>query len=258
MDYMPDCSEHLNRATFRFHGEINDFLALERKYRHFEVTFKSNPAVKDTIESLNVPHVEIGEILINGKIVLVSQKIKDGDQVIVFTAPAPPENESLAFILDVHLGKLARFLRFMGLDTLYQNDYDDFEIIAISIRENRTILTRDIGILKDSKVNKGRWIRSTNPLAQLQEVVAYFNLCGKVNPFSRCAICNGRLVRTSKEQVIKELAENTRKYFDEFTRCESCGKLYWKGSHFQKINSLIKKVCETPKVQNRKTDEFIR
>ncbi|MFP4163825.1 MAG: Mut7-C RNAse domain-containing protein [Chitinispirillaceae bacterium] len=243
-----------NRATFRFYEELNDFLPPERRKRRFEVRFKGNPAIKDTIESLNVPHTEVDLILINGKSVPFSQKLNDNENVSVYPVfesmditttqklrPAPLRQ--VRFVLDVHLGKLARLLRLLGFDCLYRNDFLDEEIVRIASEQNRTVLTRDIGILKQSKVTHGRWIRSRKPLSQLKETIQRFNLCSQIKPFSRCMMCNGLIHPVSKKQVQDMLEEKTKQHYDEFARCSRCGKVYWKGSHYGKLDSVVKEVC---------------
>jgi len=156
--------------------------------------------------------------------------------------PAPLRRT--AFILDVHLGKLARFLRLLGFDTLYRNDYDDDEIVAIAQAEKRIVLTRDIGIFKHSAVTHGYWVRSTNINEQIYEIVDRFDLRKQCKPYTRCLACNGVMKVVEKEDVVSQLNEGTRKYYDSFSQCVSCGKVYWKGPHFDKLDNLVEKVCQ--------------
>ncbi|MFP4013150.1 MAG: Mut7-C RNAse domain-containing protein [Chitinispirillaceae bacterium] len=244
----------VNRATFRFNEELNDFLPVHRKKRRFEVSFKGNPAVKDTIESLNVPHTEVDLILINGNSAPFFQKLHDGDDVSVYPVTEsraitsfgqllPEPSGEVRFVLDVHLGKLARLLRLLGFDCYYRNDLDDREIVDISSEQHRTVLTRDIGLLKHAQVTHGRWIRSSDPLSQLKETIRRFGLCSEIAPFTRCLRCNGLIHSVNKEEVKNLLEEKTVRYYNEFARCSECGKIYWKGSHFSKLDAVVKEVC---------------
>ena len=89
----------------------------------------------------------------------------------------------------------------LGFDTKYQNYFTDYQIISISVKENRTILTRDLGILKHSDVTHGYWIRNTKPVKQIEEVVGRFNLRNNIEEFSRCIICNSKLNTVDKEKI---------------------------------------------------------
>jgi uncharacterized protein with PIN domain len=143
------------------------------------------------------------------------------------------------FILDVHLGKLAKYLRMLGFDTLYETDYTDFHIVDIATAQNRTILTRDVSILKIKSVTHGYWIRSQNPFKQLVEVIRRFDLTMTIKPFSRCTSCNGSMEKVTKESVMDRLEPKTKQYYEEFYQCESCKKVYWKGSHYENMKKFI-------------------
>ena len=230
-------------AAIRFYEELNDFL--EKSKRKVYFTVKTNPGqtVKDLIESENVPHTEVDLILVNSNSVDFSYQVKENDRISVYPVfesidiknatklrPLPLRNTQ--FILDVHLGKLARYLRIAGLDTLYSNSYEDDEIAEISARDGRIVLTRDRGLLKRSLIRRGYWIRSQKVIRQYQEVLKRFDLTDSVSMFSRCPSCNGLLKKTEKTDIIDRLPENTAKYFNNYKICSACGKIYWKGSHY--------------------------
>ena len=238
------------KIWFRFYEELNDFLPKKRKKVRFQIEFDQKQSVKDAIESLGIPHTEIDLILVNGQSVSFDYHILPDDNISVY-----PVFESLdisrvtrlrnkplripSFILDVHLGKLAKYLRMTGFDTLYENRLDDNEIVEIAIREKRIILTRDIGLLKHKVVTHGYWIRSQKPVEQFTETARRFDLFSKFKPFRRCTVCNGLVKKTNKQSVIHQLKPRTKIYFDEFFKCSSCGKVYWKGSHFERMQKLI-------------------
>ncbi|HUU28835.1 MAG TPA: Mut7-C RNAse domain-containing protein [archaeon] len=146
------------------------------------------------------------------------------------------------FILDVHLGKLARYLRMLGFDTLYENNYQDPEIVKIAEAEKRIVLTCDLELLKIKAVKQGLLIRSRNPVEQLTEVILHFNIYQQIKPFYRCLVCNGIIIKVAKETIVNRLPPETKLYYDEFYQCTACDKVYWKGSHHLKMKDFINKL----------------
>lgn len=238
-------------AELRFYEELNDFLVPEHRKVAFRFAFSGNPSIKDVVESQGVPHVEVDLILANGVSIDFSYQLQAGDHISVY-----PVFESLdispvthlrdkplrrtRFILDVHLGQLARYLRMLGFDTLYENNYADEQIIKIAIEKKRIILTRDVGLLKNGRVTHGYWMRHTDPKKQVQEVFQRFNLQKAIKPFVRCLECNGELVAVDKTEVVDQLPPKTKDYYQDFYHCTSCKKVYWEGSHYQKMLALVK------------------
>jgi uncharacterized protein len=237
------------KATFRFYEELNDFLPSGERKKDRIYGFKGTPSVKDAIEAQNIPHTEVDLILVNGYPVKFTHKLKNGDHVSVYPVfesfdisavrqePGEPLRKP-SFILDVHLGKLTRLLRMTGFDSYYRNDLDDSEIIVRAEAENRIILTRDLGILKNSRVTKGYYIRSQIPGEQLKEVINRFQLRSIINFFRRCMECNGEITETAKADIENDLKPGTRNFYEKFFRCRQCGKIYWEGSHFERMRDL--------------------
>ena len=237
-------------VTFRFYEELNDFLPSGKRKKNFEYQFSGSPTVKDAIEAIGIPHIEVDLILVNGESVSFSHQLSGNENISVY-----PVFESLdispinrlreqplrvtRFILDVHLGKLAKYLRMTGFDTLYEKDYSDADIVKISIEGKRIILTRDLGILKHKTITHGYWIRSQDPFEQIREVVRRFDLVDHFNPFHRCMNCNGLIKEVPKDQVLKELQPNTRQYYSDFYQCIKCNNIYWKGSHYNRMMKFI-------------------
>jgi uncharacterized protein with PIN domain/sulfur carrier protein ThiS len=244
-------------VSFRFYAELNDFLPADRRKTEIPVRFHVSPTVKDAIEALGIPHVEVDLILVNGASVGFDHRLAAGDRVSVY-----PVFESLdigpvvrlreaplrrtAFVADVHLRRLARFLRLLGFDALHSNDFDDAELVEISAGEGRILLTRDRQLLKHGWVTHGYWVRSTDPVEQAREVVRRFDLADRVGPFSRCPACNGTLGRVEKEAVAAEIPPKTARWLDEYVQCDVCGKLYWRGTHFKRLEGLIERILEAP------------
>lgn len=229
-------------ARFRFAGELNDFLTRRFRGNEFSYQFEPHQSVKHLIEAVGVPHPEIGEIRVNGKPVDVKYQVQDGDFVHVFP-PKPGENskpENLRFVLDNHLGKLAAYLRMLGYDTLYQNDYQDETLAQITSEQGRILLTRDRRLLMRNEVRNGYCLRSLDPLVQLKEVVRRYLLNGNSGIFQRCLRCNTPLQDVEKEVISDRLEPLTRQYYDEFCICPNCSRIYWQGSHYRHMQQIIK------------------
>lgn len=239
-----------HKAIFRFYAELNDFLPKPKKQKPFEYAFSGKPGVKDAIEALGVPHTAVDLILVNGKSVSFDYHLEHDDRIAVYpefelfdisevTHLRPKPLRQTKFIVDINLGKLARNLRLIGFDTLYNNSYTDKEIVSIARTQKRIILTRDVGLLKHKEVTHGYWVRATNPADQIIEVINKFDLISMVKPFSICLECNGKIVPVKKEDIADSLLHRTRKSFDEFYQCQNCHKIYWKGSHYEKMLKTI-------------------
>jgi uncharacterized protein len=145
------------------------------------------------------------------------------------------------FVADVHLGKLARYLRLVGFDTIYNNSYTNKDLERIAIVENRILLSRNIAFAKNLRV-KSFITKSENAFTQLKQAAEHFNLKNRVHPFSRCLLCNGRLEEVSKEKILDRLEQNTINYYEEFWQCQDCDHIYWKGSHYNRMFNLIEEL----------------
>jgi uncharacterized protein with PIN domain len=242
-------------ATFRFYEELNDFLKKQVRKKSFEYTFNGLTTVKDAIESMGVPHTEVDLITVNGNPVDFNYRIMNNDVIVVYPVYESLDISSVQllrkrvlrepkFILDVHLGKLARYLRMAGFDCLYDKGYDDPEIIQLSLKQKRIILTRDKGILKNGKVTHGMFVWSVSPQKQFREVINRLQLENFIHPFTRCTECNQRIRKIKKDDIADQLQPLTRKYFSDFHQCTGCKKIYWEGSHFVRMKQFIDQVQE--------------
>ena len=177
----------MHKIHFRFYEELNDFLPEEKRKVCFAHNYIDRASVKDVIESLGIPHTEVDMILVNSNSVGFDYLINEGDDISVYPVfesldisdvqhlrPKPLRNPK--FIADVHLGKLTRYLRMIGFDVLYENNFEDDEIVKISLEEKRAILTKDLGILKRSEVTHGYWVRCSIVKEQVVEIVKRFDL----------------------------------------------------------------------------------
>ena len=240
-------------VRFRFYGQLNDFLPLQLRHGRFAHTLRGPASVKDVIESIGVPHPEVDVIVVNGQPTDFTYRMQDGDEVAVYPAfhrvdvtglrrvgSDPPQ--PVRFALDVHLRKLAALLRLAGFDALLLTD--DAEVAAVSAAEARVALTRDLGLLKRSVVQHGYWIRQTDPELQLVEVLERFDLVDLMDPFVRCMECNTLLVPVDVETVAERLPPGTRECFSQFHRCPGCDRVYWQGSHYERLVRLLERARE--------------
>jgi len=243
----------MHKIQIRFYEELNDFLPIEKRKKRFAHLYIDKTSVKDLIESLGVPHTEVDLILVNGKSVNFNYLINDGDDISVYPVfesfdiadvqhLRPKPLRKPRFVADVHLGRLMRYLRMMGLDVLYKNNFVDEEIVRISLIERRAILTRDRGILKRNEVTHGYWVRSTKVEEQVKEVLKRFDLQKEVKEFTRCIECNEPLKSIKKETIIDQLPPKVANSQNEFYRCPVCNKIYWKGTHYLRILKFIQSI----------------
>ena len=237
-------------ASFRFYAELNDFLPRGRRYVAFEHTVTQRTAVKDVVESLGVPHTEIDLILANGESVDFSYQVRGHDRISVFpvferidiaslTRLRPEPLRQVRFVLDAHLGRLARYLRLAGFDALYRPDFHDAELALVATRDRRILLTRDRGLLKRRSVSHGFWLRETDPRRQFVDLLRRFDLTRLVQPFTRCLKCNEPVIGVSTEAVRDRLPPRVREQRTEFRVCRGCNRVYWKGSHHDAMGRFL-------------------
>lgn len=240
-------------VVFQFFEELNDFLSPQHRNITFNHNFKGRVSVKDLIESVGVPHTEIDFILANAKPVDFTYHVQHKDEINVYPLSeimgvaglSKMRREPLStfrFIVDSHLGKLVKYLRMLGFDSLYNSNYSDTELAQLSHSENRILLTRDRGLLKHRIVNYGHFVKQTQPLKQLQEIIQWLNINHITHPFTRCILCNGLLADVNKRDVEDHLLPKTKENYTEFKQCLKCKHIYWKGSHYQKMQKLISNI----------------
>jgi uncharacterized protein with PIN domain len=242
-------------AWLRFYEELNDFLPPERRKRDIAYRLDRRASVKDVIESLGVPHTEVDLILVDGRSVGFDHIVGEGERISVYPVferldigpvqrlrPEPLRDPR--FVCDANLGRLARYLRLLGFDTLYRNDYRDAEVARIAARERRILLSRDRRLLQRRMVTHGAFVHADDPREQAREVVRRFDLAGKARPFTRCTRCNGLLEEVGKAEILHRLEPKTREYYDRFKRCRDCGRIYWQGSHHERAQALVRHLLQ--------------
>lgn len=237
------------RVWIRLYGSLNDFVPPSQRQRAIERQWDVSGAVKDIIEGLGVPHPEVDLILVNGRSVGFDYLVQDGDYISVYPSFYHLDIEGISqvrarppqprFIADAHLGKLAGYLRMLGFDTLYRNDYDDETLAYLACAEERILLSRDHLLLMRNAVRYGYWVRSIWPEEQIREVLQRYDLASQVRPLSRCLRCNTLLEPIEKARIIHLLAPDTRRYYDTFYHCPGCQRIYWAGSHYQRMKAWL-------------------
>jgi uncharacterized protein len=240
-------------AEIRFYAELNALVAPERRAKSSTIEVQIGTTVKDLVESLGVPHTEIDVILVNGDSVDFTYQVADGDRISVYPVfealditPVlrlrPRALRQARFVLDVHLGRLAHLLRLLGFDAVFRNDFSDDELVIVSSQEKRILLTSDRGILKRASVTRGYLVKETLPRRQIVEVLRRFDLADAMKPFSRCLECNGILASVPKPEVEDRLPDHVRSDHQEFWRCQGCGRVYWRGSHYDGLRSSVEAI----------------
>ena len=243
------------KATFRFYEELNDFLPTHKRKTDFESPFKGKRSIKDMIEALGIPHTEIDLILVNGKSVNFHYTVQDGDRVSIY-----PVFESLnitdvtrlrkiplrrnKFIADINLGHIVKYMRVLGFDLYYDPVRSPVEIIEISKRENRIILTQSRKLLKFKEVTHGIFIRPGTPTEQIKQIIDHLDIKDNITLFSRCLRCNTPLKGVPKEKIFDRIPPKTKKTCNEYVECQFCDKIYWKGTHVIHMKKIVRQLLD--------------
>jgi uncharacterized protein with PIN domain len=213
------------------------FLAPRHRAGRVTVACDGVSSLGHVVESLGVPLPETGVLTVNGQQATASYRLDAGDVAGIEAVRRPQPLPSPRFVLDVHLGTLARWLRLAGVDTAYANDADDDALIEQANATGRVLLTRDRGLLCRRLLWLGAYVRGDLPDEQLRDVLNRF--APPLAPWTRCTACNGRLAPASKADVEPLLAAGTRRTYQAFSRCQGCGRVYWRGAHSQRLQQVV-------------------
>jgi len=237
--------------TSRCYGRLNELLPYGQRHCEHRLRLKQQLTVQALLYQLRLPHPEVDLVLCNGESVTLQHRLCDRDRFHIYPdaegidQPSlirlrPPPYHVPRFVLDVHLAGLARKMRWLGLDCWYQDGAPDPLIIEKALAEQRTILTRDRGLLQQPAVTHGYYVRTLSCEAQLQEVLTRFSLHAWLNPFSRCIRCNGMIESVKRSDVKQKVKPQIYQMFDRFFRCDSCRQIYWQGSHYERMVESLK------------------
>ena len=220
-----------------FAAELRLFLAPGHRGGRVRAACDGTSSLGHVVESLGVPLPEVGGLVVNGELVAPSYRPGAGDVVDVGAVRRPQRLPSARFVLDVHLGTLARRLRLVGVDAAYRNDLDDDALIGQANGGRRVLLTRDRGLLRRRKLWRGAYVRGVRPDGQLRDVLERF--APPLVPWSRCLGCNGPLSAAPKRDVEHLLMPGTRRTYQTFSRCSACGHVYWRGAHSSRLEAIV-------------------
>ena len=246
-------SEPTGYVDVRAYAELNEFLPPESRGVTVRRPFRGHQTVKDVLEAMGIPHTEVDLILVNGSSQGFGYRPSVGDRIAAYpmfealdvgsTArlrPVPLRDPR--FVVDVNLGRLARLLRVLGFDVWWSSDADDATLAYVSLSEQRILLTRDRGLLKRRAITHGLFVHSQDAEQQTLEVIRRLDLAQRLAPFTRCVRCNGTLTPAPKDEVIDQLEPLTRQFYEEFSRCTQCGRIYWAGSHHARLVGLVERL----------------
>ncbi|MBC8004829.1 MAG: Mut7-C ubiquitin/RNAse domain-containing protein [Verrucomicrobia bacterium] len=240
----------MNHVSMRFYEELNDYLPGSMRQAWVDNQVETQTSVGEKIQSLGIPLDKIDLILVNEHSKDFDYQLQDGDRVSVYPVFESFDISDIIqvrekplrdpkFICDVQLGRLCKYLRMLGWDTHYSNLYTPEDLIELSLEEKRIILTRNVRLARDKQVTHALWIRSSDALEQLKEVMNKLHLSEQADPLTRCLVCNGILVPVDKQDILHRLEPRTAKYYTEYFHCLTCDQIYWKGSHYENMLKFI-------------------
>lgn len=198
-------------------------------------------SVKDALEALGLPHVEIGRVTLDGRPARLDDLVRDGASLRA-AAVRPHALDDPRFLCDHHLGKLTRLLRVMGFDTAYEASGQEPLVARRAVRESRVLLSRGRAVLKRREIARGMLVLPDRADDQAAAVVHRFRLADRIAPWSRCALCNGHVVPVAKRDVADRIPPRTARWLDDYHRCENCGQLYWEGTHVERLRARIERI----------------
>jgi len=223
--------------------ELRLFLRPAHRHGPVPVALDGTSSLGHVVESLGVPLTEVGLLLVNDEPAEAGYRPGDGDVVTVVAVRRPQPLPSARFVLDVHLGTLARRLRLAGVDAAYANDADDDVLIEQANAGRRVLLSQDRGLLRRRKLWLGAYVRGARPDDQFRDVLDRF--APPLAPWTRCPACNGPLSPVAKAAVDPLLPPGTRRTYQVFARCDSCGQVYWHGAHSRRLEAIIASAVRT-------------
>ena len=240
-------------VVVRLYAELNDFLPPVTRSREHPKAVGEGSTVRDVLRGLGIPDDQVDLILVNGESAPLGRIPKDGDRIAVYPVFESFDISRLTrlagrplrvprFVLDVHLGKLCSHLRMLGFDALWDSNFADDRLRQLSTDERRVLLSRDRNLVASPDLTRSHFVQSTDPREQIVEVVRRFDLAALVRPFSRCISCNGVLEPVPPSAAADAVQPHIFRTFEEFTRCTSCGRIYWKGSHHRRMLELIEAI----------------
>jgi uncharacterized protein with PIN domain len=224
------------QAVVSVAAELRLFLRPGRRSAPVAVALDGTSSLGHVVESLGVPLTEAGRLLVNGEPTAPAYRPRNADVVMV-EAVRRPQLAPARFVLDVHLGTVARRLRLAGVDAAYVNDAGDDALIEQANAGRRVLLTQDRGLLRRRALWLGAYVRGARPDDQFRDVLDRFR--PPLAPWSRCLACNGPLSPVATAAVAPVLPPGTRRTYQTFSSCRNCGQVYWHGAHSKRLEQII-------------------
>lgn len=232
--------------TVRLHRELWLFVPPRRRRPKFTAAHHGDASLGHVVQALGVPLTEVGELRVDGTRAEPAHRPAPGASIDIEPVPRPHTVPGWngAFLLDVHLGRLARRLRVLGLDTAYHRDAGDDELVEQANAERRLLLTRDRGLLKRRALWAGAFVYGQHAAEQLDDVLDRF--APALAPWTRCPPCNGELIGVAKHEIADRLEPGTRRSYDHFAQCQGCGRVYWHGAHGARLDGIVDAAVSRP------------
>lgn len=240
------------------HGDIPDLLnRVPERNKTIIYPLSRRASIKDILESLGIPHTEVGKIILDKKEQRFEKIAENGEHYEIHPlSPALPPTEGTIlrpepfksccrFLVDINVGRLAGLLRMAGFDAENANKESTTRAIAKkAVAEDRILLTRNKDLLKHRELVYARLVRNQDPDLQLREVISLYSLENLLQPFTRCISCNGLLADVKKEAIVDRLLPLTKKFFNRFRICSDCHKIYWQGSHHDRMTKKLEMITD--------------
>ena len=204
-------------------------LPAARRRPRTEVAWDGTSSLGHVVEAAGVPLTEVGGLT----------RAEGSDEVLVSPVARPqrPDAWPGGFVLDVHLGALARRMRLLGVDTAWPEEAGDPALVERANAERRVLLTQDRGLLKRRALWAGAYVRGSDPDDQLADVLDRFRPA--LRPWTRCTACNEVVVAVAKADVAHLLEPGTLRSQETFARCPGCGRVYWPGAHTERLARVV-------------------
>nr|WP_226920869.1 Mut7-C ubiquitin/RNAse domain-containing protein [Georgenia subflava] len=236
----------MGTVRLRFAEPLRLFLpARLRAAGMVDVDHEPGTPLRHVVPAAGVPLTEVGILRADGESVGADHRPRPGAVVDVADVVRPQPVAAWRFILDVHLGALARRMRLLGLDVAWSADAEDDALAARAVDETRVLLTQDHGLLRrrvlapdEDRRARAAHVRGSAATEQIRDVLDRF--APPLAPFTRCTACGGALVPTSKDSVAHLLEPGTLRTYDEFVRCLGCGRPYWHGAHAARLVAMVR------------------
>jgi uncharacterized protein with PIN domain len=227
-----------DRLTLAVDPSLWLFLPTARRRDRFEVGWDRTSSLAHVVEAAGIPLTEVGQLVRGPE---PDAEVRVG-AVQRPQRPQRPGGWAGGYVLDIHLGALARRMRLLGLDTAWPDEAGDPALVVRANAEGRVLLTQDRGLLKRRALWAGAYVRGSDPDDQLDDVLDRFR--PTITPWSRCTACNGELAAVDRADVAHLLEPGTLRSQEHFAQCPDCRRVYWPGAHAPRLERVVARALE--------------